>query len=83
MGTWVQLIGQVGFPIALCIAMGAFIWIIYKRSEVREDKLTAELSKSQDINAKAIETLAVYNERLGNVEADVKVIKENIIQGDN
>lgn len=79
---WAQLITQFGFPIVAVLAMGAFIWVIYKRSEVREDKLTEELSKSQDINAKAIETLAVYNERLGNIETDVKTIKENIIQGE-
>lgn len=79
---WVELISQIGFPLVAVLAMGAFIWVIYKRSEVREDKLTEELSKSQNINAKAIETLAVYNERLGNIETDVKTIKENIIQGD-
>lgn len=82
MDIWAQLISQFGFPIVAVLAMGAFIWVIYKRSEVREDKLTEELSKSQDINAKAIETLAVYNERLGNIETDVKAIKENIIQGE-
>jgi hypothetical protein len=79
---WAQLITQFGFPIVAVLAMGAFIWVIYKRSEVREDKLAEELSKSQDINAKAIETLAVYNERLGNIETDVKAIKDNIIQGE-
>lgn len=82
MDIWVQLISQLGFPMAAVLAMGIFIWTIYKRSEVREDKLTEELSKSQSINAKAIETLAVYNERLGNIETDVKTIKENIIQGE-
>jgi hypothetical protein len=82
MDIWVNLISQFGFPIVAVLAMGAFIWVIYKRSEVREDKLAEELSKSQDINAKAIETLAVYNERLGNIETDVKAIKDNIIQGE-
>jgi hypothetical protein len=82
MDIWVNLISQFGFPIVAVLAMGAFIWVIYKRSEVREDKLTEELTKSQDINAKAIETLAVYNERLGNIETDVKAIKDNIIQGE-
>lgn len=82
MELWVNLLSQFGFPIVAVLAMGAFIWVIYKRSEVREDKLTEELSKSQDINAKAIETLAIYNERLGNIESDVKTIKENIIQGE-
>jgi hypothetical protein len=82
MELWINLISQFGFPIVAVLAMGAFIWVIYKRSEVREDKLAEELSKSQDINAKAIETLAVYNERLGNIETDVKAIKDNIIQGE-
>lgn len=82
MDLWINLITQLGFPIAAVIAMAIFIWTIYKRSELREDKLTEELSKCQEVNAKAIETLTVYNERLGNIETDVKVIKENIIQGD-
>ena len=82
MELWVNLISQFGFPIAAVFAMGAFIWVIYKRSEAREDKLTEELSKSQNINAKAIETLAIYNERLGNIESDVKTIKDNLIQGE-
>lgn len=82
MDIWVNLITQVGFPIAAVIALSFFVYKIYKRSEEREDKLTEQLTKSQEVNAKAIETLTVYNERLGNIESDVKVIKENIIIGE-
>ena len=82
MSLWMDLITQLGFPVAAVIAMGIFIWTIYKQSVVREEKLTEQLTKSQEVNAKAIETLTVYNERLGNIETDVKVIKENIITGE-
>jgi len=76
---FVELISTVGLPIALVIAMGAFIYRIYKRSEAREDELRAEITESQRINGEAIKTLALYAERLGVVETDIKEIKEDII----
>ena len=79
MDMWVELISQLGFPIALVIAMAFFIWTIYKQSVVREEKLTEHLTKNQEVIKEAVETLAVYNQRLGNIEMDVKTIKENII----
>lgn len=82
MELWVSLITQLGFPIAAAIAMAVFIWKIYKRSEVREDKLTEQLAESHKINADAIHALGEYNTRLSNIEVDVKTIKDNIIQGE-
>lgn len=79
MDIWVELISQLGFPIALVIAMAFFIWTIYKQSVVREEKLNEHLAKNQEVIKEAVETLAVYNQRLGNIESDVKTIKENII----
>ena len=79
MDLWVELISQLGFPIALVIAMAFFIWTIYKQSVVREEKLTEQIAKNQEVIKEAVETLAVYNQRLGNIESDVKTIKENII----
>lgn len=79
MDIWVELISQLGFPIALVIAMAFFIWTIYKQSVVREEKLNEQLAKNQEVIKEAVETLAVYNQRLGNIESDVKTIKENII----
>ena len=75
-----ELITNFGFPIALVIAMGWFIWIIYKQSVTREDKLMNELAECRAVNEKAIGTLAVYAERIGVIEADVKEIKEIIIK---
>ena len=73
-----ELISNFGFPIALVIAMGWFIWKIYKQSVDREDKLMKEIAECRSVNDKAIETLAIYAERIGVIEADVREIK-NII----
>lgn len=79
---FVELIGTVGFPIAVAIAMGAFIYKIYKKSEEREDALREEIKENREINAKAVSTLALYAERLGVVEQDVKEIKTILISND-
>lgn len=73
---WTELIGTLGFPIALVLAMGFFIWTIYKQSVAREEKLMQELAENRAINKQAIETLALYNERLTNIETDVRDIKD-------
>lgn len=93
--TIVSLIGTLGFPIVACLVMGWFIFKIYKntttenaknmeavqaRCAAREEKLYNELEKCHEINAQAIATIAVYTERLGVVEQDVKDIKEMLIQ---
>lgn len=75
---WTELIGTLGFPIALVLAMGFFIWNIYKQSVTREEKLMQEITENRVVNAKAIETLTLYAERLGNIETDVKEIKDII-----
>jgi hypothetical protein len=75
-----ELITNFGFPIALVIAMGIFIWKIYQQSVTREEKLMGELAECRAVNEKAIGTLAVYAERIGVIEADVKEIKEIIIK---
>lgn len=78
LGVITELIATVGFPIALVIAMGFFIWKIYQQSVTREEKLMAEIAENRVVNEKAIETLTLYAERLGNIETDVKEIKDII-----
>lgn len=75
---WVELLSTVGFPILCVFALGWFVWHIYQQSVKREEKLMVELAECRTVNAKAIETLAIYAERLGAIEADVKEIK-NIV----
>jgi hypothetical protein len=74
----VELITNVGLPIALVIVMGYFIWVLYKQSVTREEKLMMEIAENRIVNEKAIETLAIYAERLGAIETDVKEIKQII-----
>lgn len=76
--TIVELISAVGFPIALVIAMGWFIWTIYKKSEQREDALRTQIVESQKVNAEAIHTITLYAERLTTIEEDVKEVKHDV-----
>ena len=78
-----DLISNFGFPIVLVLAMGVFIWKMYQQSVTREDKLMNELAECRVVNEKAIETLSVYAERIGVIEADVKEIKSIIIKDDD
>jgi hypothetical protein len=74
-----ELIGTVGFPIAAVIVLCWFIYKIYKASEKREEALRGEIQENRAINAEAIKTLALYAERLGNIESDVKEIKDIVL----
>jgi hypothetical protein len=78
--TVTELITNLGFPIALVIAMGFFIWKIYQQSVKREEKLMQEITENRLVNEQAIETLALYAERIGVIEADIKDIKSIISQ---
>jgi hypothetical protein len=76
--TITELITSVGFPIACVIAMGYFIWNLYKKSIDREDKLMAEIAANRVINAQAIETIAKYAEKLDIIQKDISVIKTDL-----
>ena len=69
-------ITTLGFPIAMVIALGWFIFLLWKQSAKRETKLYEELAECREVNKKAIETLALYAERLSVIESDVKDIKD-------
>jgi hypothetical protein len=58
--------------------MGFFIWKIYQQSVKREEKLMQEITENRLVNEQAIETLALYAERIGVIEADIKDIKSII-----
>lgn len=76
--TITDLITSVGFPIACVIAMGVFIWDLYKKSIDREEKLMGEIASNRIINAQAIETIAKYTERLDTIQKDISDIKTDI-----
>lgn len=72
------LITNVGFPIACVLGMGAFILRLYKDSVQREAKLETQITESRNVNAKAIDTIARYAEKLDTIQQDVKEIKNDI-----
>jgi hypothetical protein len=74
----IELIPTVGFPIVCVVALGWFVYRIYKRSEEREDKLLTELTETRKVNEKAIETIAKYAENLEVIQQDISQIKTDI-----
>lgn len=75
---FVEIITTVGFPIAVAIALGIFIWIIYKQSVRREETLMAEIKENRVINTKFAGIIAQYEITLGEIKSDVKDIKETL-----
>lgn len=73
-----DLIASVGFPIALVIAMGYFIFKIYNQSVIRENELMEEIKANREVNAKAIDTIAHYSEKLDTIQHDINEIKTDI-----
>ena len=67
--------GEVGFPIAVAIALIVFVLKIYKRSEIREDRLNSELAENRKVTAKALETLSKYVDKLDAIKSDTTDIK--------
>ena len=93
LATLIELIPTLGFPIVCVIAMGAFIFYIYKqpikenaanmekvqaRCKEREDKLNDIIKENQKINAEAIATITLYAEKLNDIQEDIKEIKTDV-----
>lgn len=74
----VELIPTLGFPIVCVVAMGFFIWKIYKASELRESKLMEEIAENRQINEQAIATIAKYADSLEVIKNDITDIKTEI-----
>lgn len=90
---FVELISEIGFPIACVIALGYFIFVTFQkfmadsksnmeavqaRCKEREEKLYEMLTESRAINEKALETIAHYAEKLDVIQADISTIKTDI-----
>lgn len=76
--TIIEIISTLGFPIACVVALGIFVWNIYKQSVTREEKLMAEITENRLVNEKAIETIALYAERLETIQKDIADIKTEL-----
>ena len=76
--TLIELIPTLGFPIICCIALGWFIWHIYKASEKREEKLMTEITENRLINKQFADIIGQYEITLGEIKSDVKDIKDTL-----
>ena len=89
----IEIFSNFGFPIACVIALGWFAFYMVKRTnqaaetnmakvqercKEREDILYQEIKENRKINAKAIETIAHYAEKLDDIQDDIKEIKTDI-----
>ena len=92
-GTITSLISSLGFPIVCVIALGYFSFYMVKetnrinaesmeklqeRCAIRENKLYEEIKENRKVNAKAIETIAHYAEKLDIIQDDVNEIKKDV-----
>lgn len=78
LGVLVELISTIGFPIVCVIALGWFVWHIYKQSVAREEKLLTEITENRLINQKFAEIIGGYEVTLGEIKEDVKDIKDTL-----
>ena len=51
---------------------------VQARCKEREDILYAEIAKNREVNAKAIQTIAQYAEKLDTIQTDINEIKTDI-----
>lgn len=90
---FLEMLPTVGFPIACVVAMGIFIFIIYRnttkenkenmekvqaRCKEREEKLYEEIKENREVNAQAIATIAKYAEKLEVIQNDISEIKTEV-----
>lgn len=73
-----ELIASLGFPIACVLALGIFVYQLWKQSIKREDKLMGEITENRLINTKFAEIIAQYEITLGEIKTDVKDIKDTL-----
>lgn len=78
LSTITEIIGSLGFPIAMVLALGYFVYKLWQQSVERENKLMAEITENRLVNEKAIETIAQFAERFTHIESDVELIKKDI-----
>ena len=82
MEQFLELISNVGFPIALVIVLGWFIYKIYidnkADSKEREQKLYEEIKANREVNAQAIATIGMYADSINAIQRDISNIKTDI-----
>lgn len=73
-----EIIASLGFPIACVLALGIFVFKLWKQSVTREERLMEEITENRLINTKFAEIIAEYKTTLGEIKSDVKDIKDTL-----
>lgn len=76
---FLEIVGSFGFPIAVVIVLGLFIWKLYKASEKREAEMRKEIQENREINNKFADIISKYSVEITEIKTDIKDIKEDII----
>ena len=77
-GLIIEIISTVGFPIAVAIALGYFVFRLWKQSVEREKVLMEEITENRLVNQQFAEIIAKYEITLGEIKTDVKEIKDTL-----
>ena len=77
-GTITSLISTLGFPIVCVVALGFFVFKLWQQSAEREKTLMSEITENRLVNEKAIETIALYADRLTHIETSMEAIKNDV-----
>ena len=83
LATFIELIPTLGFPIVLVIAMGFFIYRLWQESVKREEKLMGEITENRLTNQKFAEIIVKYDVVLGEIQTDVRDIKQVLHMEEN
>lgn len=82
-GVILEIIGTVGFPIAMCLALGFFVYKLWQQSAEREKMLLTEITENRLINKQFAEIIAGYEITLGDIKTDIRDIKDTLHIQDN
>lgn len=82
-GVILEVIGTVGFPIAMCLALGFFVYKLWQQSAEREKMLLTEITENRLINEKFAEIIAGYEITLGDIKTDIRDIKDTLHMSNN
>lgn len=78
MATITELITSLGFPIAMVIALGYFVFQLWKQSVKREETLLSEITENRLVNQQFAEIIGKYEITLGEIKTDIKDIKDTL-----
>lgn len=78
LGVILEVIGTVGFPIAMVLALGIFVYKLWQQSVEREKALMSEITANRIINQQFAEIIGGYKVTLTDIQNDVKDIKDTL-----